>query len=176
MLVKLFLALAVAVQLAVAFPTYKIPKAMLKFALANSNCILPEAFVVDKFQIWTPAASNNRTDNIFFEYSDNSTSIETKCHFNETSVNVGPVGLAPRYACENNIVTFIWQNEALTMIEKACPNGSMSRSFEASGLVRPKLDVCGMTPRNTTIGEGNFCVANPGRLAARFTSLQPTPE
>lgn len=125
MLLHLFLALAAAVQLAVAFPTYKIPKAMLKFALSNSDCILPEAFVIDKFQIWTPAAGNNRTDNIFFEYSDNSTSIETKCHFNETSANVGPVGLAPRYACENNIVTFIWQNEALTMIEKACPNGSM---------------------------------------------------
>ncbi|KAL2131815.1 hypothetical protein VTI74DRAFT_4587 [Chaetomium olivicolor] len=175
MMLHPLLALAAAIHVAVALPTYEIPMAILKFALANSDCILPENFVVDRFQLWTPAAGNNRAANIFFEYSDSSTSIETKCHLNDTSVNVGPEGLVPRYPCENGIVTFIWQNETLTMIEKACPQSNLSRGFEASGSVRPKLDICGSTPRNTSIGEGSFCVTNPGRIAANFTSLQPTP-
>jgi hypothetical protein len=107
--------------LAVALRTYNVPIAVSKALLDNDDCILPEDFAVKYFQIWTPAANNNRTTIIDFAYSDNSTSIETDCHYNSTSVNVGPEGLVPRYACDNDIVEFIWKNGTLTLVEKACP-------------------------------------------------------
>lgn len=114
-------ALLAAAYFAVAFPTYRVPIAMLSAALENDGCILPEDFAVHNFQIWSPAANNNRTATVDFAYSDDSTSMETNCHYNSTSVNVGPEGLTPRYACENDIVEFIWRNGTLTLVEKACP-------------------------------------------------------
>jgi hypothetical protein len=119
------LALAAAAHLGAALPTYTIPLAMSKALAENEDCTLPEGFEVQNFQIWTPAPGNNRTSVINFGYRDNSTSIVTACHFNQTSVNVGPAGLTPRYACDNKIVEFIWQNGTLTLVEKACPQSNM---------------------------------------------------
>jgi hypothetical protein len=115
------LLLSAVAQLATAQPTYKIPLAMSKIVAEDDSCIMPESFVVQNFQIWTPAPGNNRSEIINFGYADNSTSITTQCHFNGSSVNVGPQGLAPRYACDDKTVEFIWQNGTLTLVEKACP-------------------------------------------------------
>jgi hypothetical protein len=120
MILRLIFALVVAMQITAALPAYKVPVA-LKPMLASHFCILPAEFVVKNFQVWTPAAGNNRSTFINFDYSDQDTWIDTKCHFNETSVNVGPKGLAPRYPCDTNLVEFMWQNGTLTMIERACP-------------------------------------------------------
>jgi hypothetical protein len=120
MMLHFILALAAAAQLAVALTAYKVPLALSRVA---AFCVYPEEFVVKNFQIWTPATGNNRSAVINFDYTDDSVmpAIETKCHFNETSANVGAEGLAPRYACDNSLVEFIWQNGSLTMIERACP-------------------------------------------------------
>jgi hypothetical protein len=124
MLRSVFTLAAAVAHLAAASPTYKIPLAMSKIMLESDGCILPEAFVIQNFYIWTPSAGNNSSQIINFDYADNSTSINTKCHFNATSVNVGSEGLAARYACDNTVVQFIWEDETLTMIEKACPENS----------------------------------------------------
>lgn len=55
---------------------------------------------------------------------DSDTDITTTCHLNSTSTNLGAAGAAPRYACDNSSVNFIWQNSKLTMIELACPTSS----------------------------------------------------
>ena len=119
-MLKFFLAVAVAANLAAAFPTSEAPTAI-KSILKSSFCILPDEFVVTNFQIWTPAAGNKRSPIIDFNYLDESTHLDTKCHYNETSVNVGPEGSAARYACELDWIHFIWEDDTLTMIEKVCP-------------------------------------------------------
>ncbi|KAK4240037.1 hypothetical protein C8A03DRAFT_13600 [Achaetomium macrosporum] len=171
-MLRLVFALAAVAHLAAASPTYKIPSAMSEVLLESDGCILPEAFVVQDFYIWTPSAGNNSSEVINFDYADNSTSIKTKCHFNATSVNVGPEGLTPRYACDNTVVQFIWEDNRLTMIEKACPENSQ---FEASGSVTPHL-ICSKSAKNSTVGEGNACSSTEKSIAAKFTSLQPTPK
>jgi hypothetical protein len=102
-------------------PTYAIPKPYTLDFLMAAGCVLPESFIIQNVQIWTPAAGNNQSQTISFGYFDNSTSIQTSCQYNSSSENVGKPGLAPRFACDNPVVEFIWQGGALTMIEKACP-------------------------------------------------------
>lgn len=120
-MLRLTTALVAAAHLAMAFPSYYVRLEMLKAVVDNDDCILPQSFAVHNFQIWSPAADNNRSAIIDFGYSDKSTSIETSCHYNSTSANVGPQGLDPRYACDNGVVEFMWQNGTLVLIEKACP-------------------------------------------------------
>lgn len=124
MMLHLILLLMAAVSLAAAGPSYKIPAVMLAALAENDGCVLPQGFVIDKFQLCLAAPDSNGSSVINFDYSDNSTGIRTPCHYNATSVNAAPEGLAPRYACDNSVVEFIWQNRTLTMIEKACPKSN----------------------------------------------------
>ena len=107
--------------LAFALPTYDIPSSFNKF-FALDTCIYPEGFEIQNFTSWTPAQGSNASMTIDFGYFDESTSLQTSCHFNATSENVGPAGLTPRYACDNDDVEFIYQNGTLTLIEAACPS------------------------------------------------------
>ena len=130
MIVQTFLALVAAIPFATAFPTYHIPAAMYRVFLANDDCFMPEDFTVDNLVIWSPAADNQNKAIINFNYADVGTGISTACHYNWTSVNVGPVGSTERWACDDGNVQFIWQsqvgtNGSLTLIEKACPQTSM---------------------------------------------------
>jgi hypothetical protein len=121
-MLQAILGVATAISGAAAFPMYLIPNSMLKASFDNKDCIFPKGFVIQGFQIWSPTKANNHTTTVIdFHYSDYSTKIETGCHYNSTSVNVGPEGLVARYACNNAIVQFIWQNGTLTLIERACP-------------------------------------------------------
>ncbi len=117
MLLRLLPAIIAAIPLMAALPTYKIPKVFLE----DDSCTLPEAYEVDQFQAWFPGPGNNHSAMVNFAYWDNSTSLQTVCHLNATSKNVASAGLAPRYACDNPNVEFIWQNNTLRMIEMACP-------------------------------------------------------
>ncbi|KAL2022657.1 hypothetical protein VTK56DRAFT_4738 [Thermocarpiscus australiensis] len=176
MMLQPIIALAAAIPLAASFPAYKLPVTMFKAFLEADGCALPDEFEIRSFEIWSPAArNNNHTAVINFSYADEDTGIQTSCHYNSTSLNVGPVGLVPRYACDNDVVQFIWQNGTLTVIEKACPEIGLPRGFEASGSVIPELS-CVETQRNGTFGEGNSCVATKPSIVGNFTSLQPTPE
>jgi hypothetical protein len=112
---------AASLAVALALPTYTIPQGFLRF-LALDTCTYPEnPFEIQNFTIWTPAAGSNASMTIDFAYLDESTRIETSCHYNATSQNVARPEITPRYACDNTDVEFIWQNGKLTMIEAACP-------------------------------------------------------
>ncbi|EAQ93339.1 predicted protein [Chaetomium globosum CBS 148.51] len=163
------------VQLAVASPTYKIPLALSRVAHKGQFCTYPEEFVVKNFRTWTPEGGNNRSATVEFDYTDDSVmpAIETKCHFNETSVNVGPQDLAARYACENSLVEFIWNERELTMVERACPFETENRPFEAAGWVTPNMK-CTLSTRNGT-ADGQACSSSPSVLSAVFNSLEPRP-
>ena len=116
----LSLALAAGANLAVAFPSAKVPTAI-KSIFGSSFCEYPDEFVVRNFQVWTPDAGNNASTRIDFQYSDHTTFIDTFCHLNDTSVDVGTQGKPARYACDDSWTHFTWQNGTLTMIEKVCP-------------------------------------------------------
>ncbi|KAK4162158.1 hypothetical protein QBC43DRAFT_322488 [Cladorrhinum sp. PSN259] len=178
MIMRTLLALLAVIPFAAAFPTYHIPSAMFRVLAENDDCIMPEDFTVQNFIVWSPAADNTNKAIINFQYTDNGTGIATPCHYNSTSVNVAPEGLTERYACDDANVQLIWQsqvgtNGSLTMIERACPNSNTSVKFEASGSIRPLLS-CLTTERNTTLGDGQACVAE-SLYTGNFTSLQPSP-
>lgn len=127
MMLHIILAIVAATQLAVASPTYKIPLALSRITNKGQFCTYPQEFVVKNFYTWTPEFGNNHSAIVEFDYTDTTVipNIETKCHFNDTSVNVGPKDLAARYACENNLVEFIWNQHELTLVESVCPLETM---------------------------------------------------
>ena len=110
---------------AAALPAYKIPAALKALAELDSGCFYPANYTVSDFSVWTPATGSNQSEFVDFEFTDKDTGIDTLCHRDGSSTNVGPEGLNPRWACNNSTVTFIWEKEMgrLTMIEKACPQG-----------------------------------------------------
>ncbi|KAK0734062.1 hypothetical protein B0T26DRAFT_631980 [Lasiosphaeria miniovina] len=173
LILSLVSALAVSLPFAAAKPAYKIPAIMSKLVQEDDTCIMPEGFRIQKFRIWSPQAGSNRSVNINFEYTDDSTSINTCCHLNQSSASVGPPGLTPRYACNNDTVQFIWQNGTMTVVEKACPQ--TSSHFEAAGSVTLNL-TCTNTLFNSTAGAGSSCVSTKDPIEAIFTSLEPTPQ
>ena len=114
------LTLVAGANLAVAFPSFKVPTAI-KSTLKSSFCEYPDEFVVKNFQVWTPDAGNNRSTRIDFQYSDQSTFSNTYCHLNDTSGDAGTQGKPARYACDNSWIHFTWQDGTLTIIERVCP-------------------------------------------------------
>ncbi|GAB1310383.1 hypothetical protein MFIFM68171_00593 [Madurella fahalii] len=167
-------ALAAVILFAAASPTYKLSKTMLKTYPEQDDCTLPEKFVVQNFRLWVSKA-DKQTAVVDFKYSDSSTRIDTACHFDSSSVNVGLPGMAPRFACNNPSVQFILENSSLTMIEKACFESNPARPYEAAGTVKPELD-CVETGQDSQFGEGMNCVGVPATISGKFTSLQPTPQ
>ncbi len=114
------LLLTFAAVLATAFPTHSSPNSV-KSTLRPSFCIFPDEFVVKNFQAWIPNEGNNHSAIIDFQYSDETTHLETKCHLNETSINVAKAGRPARYACDLSWIHFTWQSGNLTLIEATCP-------------------------------------------------------
>lgn len=88
----------------------------------DNDCIYPEGFDILDFTIWTPTTRSNASSTLNFGYFDESTNLQTTCRYNASSKNVAQPDLSPRYACDNAIVEFIWQDGMLTMIERACPS------------------------------------------------------
>lgn len=108
---------------------YKIPAVMTKFLAQNDGCIMPASFDIRNFHVFSPQDSS-KSFLIQFTFNDTDTNINTNCQYNSSSVNVGPAGLTPRWACDNRNVQFIYENgdsstnddPTLTIIEKACPD------------------------------------------------------
>ena len=115
---------AAVIPLAASFPTYALPEAFTKSLLAEASCSLPEVFTIRDFQTWAPAEGDKASMTIQFGYADNTTGIQTNCQYNSTSKNVAKAGRTVRYACDNSLVQFIWQEDTLTMIESVCPGAS----------------------------------------------------
>lgn len=107
---------------------YKIPAAMAKILAQNDDCIMPATFNIRNFHVFAPQ-DTTKSFLIQFAFNDTDTNIDTNCQYNSSSVNVGPEGLTPRWACDNPTVQFIYENgdnstdndPVLTLIEKACP-------------------------------------------------------
>ncbi|KAK3394143.1 hypothetical protein B0H63DRAFT_444327 [Podospora didyma] len=160
---------------AASLPAYKIPAALKALAELDNGCFYPANYTVQNFSVWTPAVGSNQTEIVDFEFTDKDTGIDTLCHRDAASKNVGPEGLNPRWACDNSTVTFVWEPSMnrLTMIEKACPQGGNS-DFEASGSVRPSL-TCVKTEQTSSFGPGSHCLSIQESIDGKFTSLQPTP-
>lgn len=87
----------------------------------DADCIFPSNYTVSNFTAFTPTDGNSTETVIKFNFVDNGTSIVTQCEKNSTSKSTEKPGLAPRYACGNPRVQFIWQNTTLSMIEGVCP-------------------------------------------------------
>lgn len=90
----------------------------------DDQCPFPDSYKITSLQVWTPKNGNTHPIVVDFQYADDETKIATSCHYNGTQPNVGPEGLAPRYACENPTVQFQWiqKTSMLSIIELACPN------------------------------------------------------
>lgn len=173
MLAKSLPVFAAALRLAVALPAYELPTTLPSVLLEDDDCVLPEAFIIEQFQMWTPATGNNHSALINFAYWDSSTDLQTICRLNATSQSVAKPGRAPRYACDNADVEFIWQNTTLTVIERACPQSQTTSKFEASGAVTPAL-TCVVTLDNSSVGHGDDCLSKTPFIPANFTSLEPS--
>ena len=59
-----------------------------------------------------------------FGYLETKNNITTHCYFNSTSPNAGPTDRTPRFACENAITQFIYQDQRLTLIQAICPDAN----------------------------------------------------
>lgn len=95
---------------------------MLLQAAQQMNCTWPDKFHVRNF-IGQPngTVADAPAPSFFtFSYQDNATNVTTLCQFNATSKPITSKGPAPRFACQNRGVEFIWQNGLLTLVERAC--------------------------------------------------------
>ncbi|KAK1754960.1 hypothetical protein QBC47DRAFT_205130 [Echria macrotheca] len=155
--------------------SYALPAGFPVSILASSDCKMPQNFNVSQLVVWEPATANpNQNDTADFVFTDSDTGIVTPCHKNASSINVAWPGDAPRYACDNPLVLFIWQSGKLLMIEQACPETSGSTKYEASGSLSPGFQ-CEPTDPTLPMGEGFLCVSVDQNMAGKFTSLQPAP-
>ncbi|CAK7243080.1 MAG: hypothetical protein STHCBS139747_004588 [Sporothrix thermara] len=144
---------------------------------AAAACYYPATFTLSNFKSWSPTA-NASLSYVSFQYSDNGTHITTSCAYNATSRSLtAGTGLADRYACDDDVVSFIWQKGKITAIETTCP-GQTATKFEASGSVLPTGLKCAQTNGTDAVGlgwgPGTLCVSSRP-LSANFTSQQPSP-
>lgn len=91
-------------------------------ALVDANeCTLPSEFTISDFSGQSDDGGDT-LDQFEFNFQNDGTSISTLCQFNSSSEAIILGGRTPRYACNDPSVHFIWQDSALTMIEKVCPD------------------------------------------------------
>jgi hypothetical protein len=93
--------------------------------MALDGCNYPANYTIQQFTTFSPASGNSKSPTVEFTFVDSGTSINTLCQYNISSNPTDPgVGLALRYPCDNSFVSFIWQNNSLTVIEAVCPDAA----------------------------------------------------
>ncbi len=178
---------------------YVVP-AELRALSESAGCVYPGNFTVEQVTTWAPASSGNASADpyISFTYSDPATNIATFCAYNATSKSLtAGRGLAPRYACESDIVSFIWQKNLISIAETTCPeinrliSPSLPRPYFSSlhaanphrkpriivsGSVQPPTLACSNTSADAAVGKsgGTICKGS-GPVAGIFSSLEPDP-
>ncbi|ROT40041.1 hypothetical protein SODALDRAFT_332198 [Sodiomyces alkalinus F11] len=85
------------------------------------ECTLPAEFTIKNFS-GNPDDGGDTLSQFEFNFQDDETDVSTLCQFNSSSEAIIIGGRTARYACNDPLVQFIWQDAALTMIEKACPD------------------------------------------------------
>lgn len=88
----------------------------------DETCDYPTYYTVSNLETYTPTSSNETEVN--FGFVDADTDITTTCSLNSTSVDIAEEGRTAKYACDNSLVEFYWQNSKLTLVEVACPTSS----------------------------------------------------
>lgn len=164
-------------------------------AVAAGSCAYPAQYTLTHVTTFAPNF-NSSASYVSFAYADAATDIQTTCSYNETSTSLtAGTGLAPRYACDDAVVSFIWSPLAssnsslraataygkLTLIEQTCP-GETTTTFESTGSVEAtslrctKINGANATAATelSTGSAGVLCSA-VGSLVGNFTSLQPSP-
>lgn len=88
---------------------------------SSSSCYYPATFILNNFTTWSPA-TNASQSYVSFLYVDSGTKITTPCSYNATSQSqTAGTSLAARYACDDEVISFIWQKGKITAIETTCP-------------------------------------------------------
>jgi hypothetical protein len=105
---------------ALASVAYTVPQ-KISVLVNAAECDLPDDFNVRSFIAESPDDVGAAVENLEFQFLDDSTKLSTRCQWNSTSAAIGDAGRTPRFACQNDLVQFIWQNQTLTVIEKVCP-------------------------------------------------------
>lgn len=161
---------------------------MLLQAAQQMNCTLPGKFYVRNF-IGQPngtVADAPAPSFCTFSYEDPASTVKTFCQFNATSKSITSKGPAPRFACENSNVEFIWQNGLLTLVGRAClslqkwviPEGGIKdfRSFSDEEMLTtfrtPLWEVSGSIKISAPCAAGK-CTANSTDYVGDFVSLEP---
>lgn len=135
----------------------------------SASCTYPDAYTI--FNFHSTSITNSTDSYISFTYTDYDTDIISTCIYNASSVSLTTgTSLAPRYACNDNDVSFIWQSGKLNMIEVACP-GETTTVWQAYGSVIPAEHNLRCTTDNTTLITS--CAALVP-FSANFTSLEPS--
>src|SRR3569833_561770 len=113
--------------------------------LVGRDCALPAKWTVSNFTMFTPdaaAGAGNGTGApsvINYNFGDNDTAIHTPCHYNSPSKPAKVNRANKRYACDNTMVTFIWQDGQLTLIEaQSCSEKYVASFALLSLLTRPR--------------------------------------
>jgi len=80
-------------------------------------CPTPKSFTVSRFSKFTPSGSNTHPAQILFNYSDDGAAVDpTSCLLSgATSTSATPV------VCENPDVSFLFEDNQLTVFEKYTP-------------------------------------------------------
>lgn len=103
---------------------YHPPPELLAQSQTDSACNFPPDFHIQNFAAKSNGTGPTATLSAYnFTFVDKTTSVTTSCSFNSSSVSTTPAGLAPRYACADGDVKFIWDGarNQLTMVERICP-------------------------------------------------------
>ncbi|KAF4851132.1 hypothetical protein CGCSCA4_v003494 [Colletotrichum siamense] len=176
MKLSLLFATAPAAQAMVSYMA-AVPDSVMAMADAG-NCNLPDDFQIQNFA--AQSADGQTADSLDFTFNDDSTTLNTPCHLNASSVPVSGDGRTPRYSCENAMVQFIWQNNTITVIEKVCPGDDGAADYEASGTASVPL-VCNGTASGVSARSHRrarravACTSNSDDIRAKFFSIQPVP-
>jgi hypothetical protein len=85
-------------------------------------CIMPANFTISNFTTFVDTLDSSQNVTVF-GFTDPSTSIDTTCQQNASSIpDIPAAGLVARYRCDNPVVEFIWQPSKLTLVETVCPS------------------------------------------------------
>jgi hypothetical protein len=119
-----FLAALPSAMASISTLAYRPPPELLAQSQTDSACNFPPDFHIQNFVAKSNGTGPTAALSAYnFTFVDEVTSITTSCSFNSSSVSTTPSGLAPRYACANGDVKFIWDesHKQLTLVERICP-------------------------------------------------------
>ncbi|KAF4340945.1 hypothetical protein FBEOM_5128 [Fusarium beomiforme] len=148
---------------------YAVPQSLslLETSAEDNGCTLPDTYSIRNFK----AESNDSgktLSGLDFLFVDPDTKLTTACHKNASSKAITGLGSSDRYACDNDAVEFIWNDDTkkLWMIEKVCQTQAGSVPYEASGSII----------LNVKCARTGSCSSNSTDHKSTFTSLQPVRE